>query len=247
MDGERKADVVAEVLLRRIARGEVAVGSLLPVEAELADEFDVNRSVVREAVKLLEVHRLVRPIRRRGTEVLDPIQSLSPEVLQALLSPRPGHVDLEFLRSLLEVRALIDVEMNSLAAVRRSESDLERLRLAIEHVMAARESPRVFARRMDEVAMAIALAAQSPVFVMLAHWHRRVYAELEDLFETVRLPSSPWVDGLGLLLTSFRDRDGEAARRLVSAYHAWASPRLLAAAALRNGAPLDELAPRAPE
>ena len=59
----RKADRVADDLLRRIVAGEHTVGSILPREAELAEEYEVNRSVVREAIKLLEVHRLVRPVR----------------------------------------------------------------------------------------------------------------------------------------------------------------------------------------
>lgn len=84
---DRKADRVAQDLLRRIVAGEVEVGSLLPKEAELAEAHGVNRSVIREAIKLLEVHRLVRPIRRRGTEVLDPMASMSPEVLRAMLVP----------------------------------------------------------------------------------------------------------------------------------------------------------------
>ena len=67
----RKTDRVAEHLLRRIVSGELSPGAVLPREADLAEVFRVNRSVVREALKRLEVHRLVRPIKRRGTIVLD--------------------------------------------------------------------------------------------------------------------------------------------------------------------------------
>ena len=76
--GLRKADVVARDLLDRIVHGDPAPGAILPKEAEIAGEFGVNRSVVREAIKLLEVHRLVRPVRRRGTVVLDPFASTAP-------------------------------------------------------------------------------------------------------------------------------------------------------------------------
>ena len=69
----RKADQVASDLISRIVTGELPVGSILPREEDLADEYRVNRSVVREAGKLLQVHRLVEPRRRRGTEVLDPM------------------------------------------------------------------------------------------------------------------------------------------------------------------------------
>ena len=58
MAGSRKADTIAEDLLERIVARDFAVGSVLPKEAELADHYDVARSVVREAIKLLEVHEL---------------------------------------------------------------------------------------------------------------------------------------------------------------------------------------------
>src|SRR5688572_16140682 len=116
----RKADRVARDLLGRIVGGELAVGTLLPKEDELAAQFGVNRSVIREAIKLLEVHRLVRPIRRRGTEVLSPLSSMSPEVLRAMLSPRAGVIDRRVLGGFLEIRAALDVQMTGLAAERRS-------------------------------------------------------------------------------------------------------------------------------
>src|SRR5258707_525212 len=137
----RKADTVAEDVMRRIVRGDWPVGSTLPREDELATLYGVNRGVVREAIKLLEVHRLVRPVRRRGTEVLDPLRSLSPEVLRALLVPEPGKIDRRVLEGLLEVRAELDVKMSVLAAKRRTKADLDRLDAALEQAKAALGDP----------------------------------------------------------------------------------------------------------
>ncbi|MCA9850550.1 MAG: FadR family transcriptional regulator, partial [Dehalococcoidia bacterium] len=110
--------MVSRDLLEQIVRGDLAVGSLLPREAELAAAYGVNRSVVREAIKLLEVHRLVRPTRRLGTVVLDPMASLTPEVLRAMLVRRDAEgarVDVTVLAGLLEIRAGLDVQMAALA------------------------------------------------------------------------------------------------------------------------------------
>ena len=123
----RKADTVADSLLRRIVSGELAPGTLLPREDEIARQHGVQRGVVREAMKLLEVHRLVRPIKRRGTEVLDPLASTSPEVLRAMLVPEPGRVDASVLSSVAEIRALLDGEIGALAAARRTDEDLAAL------------------------------------------------------------------------------------------------------------------------
>src|SRR5688572_25376961 len=120
----RKADDVAHDLMSRIVSGDIEVGSLLPRESDLAASYGVNRSVVREANKLLEVHRLVRPTRRRGTEVLDPLASVTPAVLRAMLADDRGRIDVAMLGEFLELRAFLDARMSALAAARRDDADL---------------------------------------------------------------------------------------------------------------------------
>jgi DNA-binding FadR family transcriptional regulator len=229
----RKADVVARDLLGRIVSGELPVGSLLPKEDELAARYRVNRSVIREAVKLLEVHRLVRPIRRRGTEVLSPLASMSPEVLRAMLSPRSGSIDARVLAGLLEIRAALDVQLSGLAAERRTARDLVALDAAVDDAaaaLAARDTG-AYATASDDLSLALARATKNPLFEMLAAWNRMVIADLEGLFAFVRAPSEPHLGAMRALVERIRKRDADGTRRLVTAYHEWAVPRLIAAAA----------------
>jgi GntR family transcriptional repressor for pyruvate dehydrogenase complex len=225
---KRKADVLADDLLARIVRGEIEVGALLPRESELAAHYDVNRSVVREAVKKLEVHRLVRPVRRRGTVVLDPLASLSPEVLRAMLAPG-GRVAPQMLSHLLEIRARIDVEMNGLAALRRRKRDLAALRACVAELERSTLYPRRYAEAMHALSLVLARATQNPIFEMLVHWHRHVYADLEDLFLLVRFPSEPHLQGVQALCAAIERRDPAASRELTERFHEWATPVLLAA------------------
>lgn len=60
---------VAAVLRREIQEGKFAPGSVLPSEPELADRFEVTRSVVNRALAILRTEGLVRPQRGRGTTV----------------------------------------------------------------------------------------------------------------------------------------------------------------------------------
>lgn len=237
----RKADVVAHDLLERVVSGELAVGSTLPREDELAASYDVNRSVVREAIKLLEVHRLVEPARRRGTEVLDPRRSLSPEVLRAMLQRRDGHIDRHVLAGVLEIRAALDVQMTELAAARRTDADLEALDGLVRRLQAAREPSAIDHARL-ELPVLVARATQNPVFEMLAHWNELVVRDLDTVFGTVRPTLGAYAQGVALLVELIRRRDADALRSLVNAYHAWTTPRLLAAAALASGEPLDLVA-----
>jgi DNA-binding FadR family transcriptional regulator len=232
--------------MRRIAAGELATGSILPREDELAAELGVNRSVIREAIKLLEVHRLVHPVRRRGTEVLDPLGSMSPEVLRALVAPRPGHVDVRMLRGLLEVRAELDVQMSALAAERRTAGDLAALEALLGRMDAARHDGLELAHLGRELPFLVARATHNPVFLMLAHWNRTISVDLDELFQLARPPVDAHLTGLRALLSLLAQRDVEGTRAMVRAFHEWANPRMLAAAALSEEAASFPTAPPAP-
>lgn len=236
--GTRKADVVAKDLLERVVAGELAVGSILPRESELGTHYGVNRSVIREAVKLLEVHRLVEPTRRRGTEVLDPLCSLSPDVLRAMLQGRDGGIDRRVLAGLLEIRASLDVQMTTLAATRRSDDDLAALHALLDRLRDARDHGAVERERLV-LPVLIARATQNPLFEMLAHWNEMVVRDLGAVFGSMFPTRDAFTQGIALLVDLIERREVEPIRALVTAYHAWATPRLLAAAALASGEPFE--------
>lgn len=230
----RKSDEIADDLLSRIVSGEMPPGSLLPTEDELARSYGVTRTAVREAVKRLEVHRLVRPVRRRGTVALDPLESLSPEVIRAMLVPRRGRVDPGVFRGFLEVRALLDVEMAGLAALRRRKPDLARIEAAHARMEALVHAPREYARAVDDLARAIAAATGNPIFRTLVEWHRHVLEGLEDLVMLVRMPTAAYRAGSRALVEAIRARDRVRARAIVARFHELASARLIAAAEEMN-------------
>lgn len=60
------------IIKRQIASGALAVGALLPSEAELCRALDVSRNTVRQAIGELEEEGLVVRKRGKGTFVADP-------------------------------------------------------------------------------------------------------------------------------------------------------------------------------
>jgi GntR family transcriptional regulator len=62
--------VIADAVARAIERGQYAVGTLLPSEAELRTQYDVSHHTVREAMRTLQEQRLVAPEHGRGTRVV---------------------------------------------------------------------------------------------------------------------------------------------------------------------------------
>jgi DNA-binding FadR family transcriptional regulator len=69
--GRRTAQVV-ETLGSQIVAGTYPPEALLPVEADLCVAYQASRSVLREAVKILNAKGLVTARRRRGTSVTPP-------------------------------------------------------------------------------------------------------------------------------------------------------------------------------
>lgn len=126
---------VLDALGHRIVSGSVGAGTVLRPE-EIADEFGVSRSVVREALRVLQSLGLVRPRQRVGTQVL-PMSSwelLAPDVIRWR-----GRSDGYFAqqRELLEVRLGIEPVAASLLAGRGSVAAAPVLEAALAMVAAA--------------------------------------------------------------------------------------------------------------
>lgn len=117
---------ISRELLTSILRGEIAPGTALPSEDDLASQFDVSRPVVREAVKELAVLGLVESRQGRSTRVTpeDDWNHFAPELLAA--RSEVGAVD-DFLLELLELRRLIETGAAGLAATRASDQEIERM------------------------------------------------------------------------------------------------------------------------
>ena len=62
---------VASTLASAVADGQYSVGSRLPSERDLADEFGVSRPTVREAMIALEIRGIVEIRQGSGVYVLE--------------------------------------------------------------------------------------------------------------------------------------------------------------------------------
>lgn len=133
---ERLHESVVRQLLRQIVSGAAAPGSVLPTEPELAQQFGVSRTVVREAVQALATRRLVAVRQGSGMRVESPEQwnHLDPLVLFELV--RSGQ-DGGLLDELIETRRILEVETAAVAALRRTEQDITSLQGILEAMAGA--------------------------------------------------------------------------------------------------------------
>ena len=135
------ADQAAELLLARIQSGEWPIGTKLPGETTLAPMFDVGRSTLREAIRQLAGRGIL--VTRQGSGVfvdsLDEVRTDWDKVLQR------AHIT-----AVLEARLAIEGEAAALAAGRRTPTDLDAIRSALD----LRNSARTDAVALVEADMA---------------------------------------------------------------------------------------------
>lgn len=129
-NGRLSEQVIHEIQVL-ISESYAAPGSRLPKEAELAEQFQVSRIVIREAMKILEDRGVVEVKAGRGTFTVAPKPDRVKESLLWLFRDQPLPT-LEDMESLLELRQVLEETSASLAAVRATEEDLREIQSALE-------------------------------------------------------------------------------------------------------------------
>ena len=113
----------------RIASGAIASGAKLPSESELATEFGVSRTVIREAISQLRARGLVTTQRGIGTFA----RTRQPGSVEFRVE-RVDQATLAEVLALLELRISLETEAAALAAKRRSDEQLARMEALLEAI-----------------------------------------------------------------------------------------------------------------
>jgi len=114
---------VVQTLAMRILANEYAPGTALPPEPDLCAAFNISRSAVREAIKVLGSKGLVTTRPRIGT-IVQPRGSwnlLDPDLLGWSMELQPTA---ELVLSLIEARQVIEPAAARFAALRASAADI---------------------------------------------------------------------------------------------------------------------------
>ena len=129
-----RSDHVVHSIREGILRGTWKAGERLPGERDMANRLGVNRSSVREALKKLELLRLVA-IRPGGRATVSPVEGASVEILRHLLFAG-GTLDRVVAEQLLDFREMLTVGAARLALERASEEDLVEARTLLSKLCA---------------------------------------------------------------------------------------------------------------
>ena len=164
------AGAVAEQLAQLILN-QLSPGTSLPSEAQLAEQYQVSRLTIREAVKLLEGRGLLLIARGRKAVVREPDGAAFADFLTSLIRYDPkGLFDLIELRLSLEVQsATLAAKRATRAAIAAIESELQGMRDSVGEPGEALDHDRELAFHTHDVGFheAVALASGNRVLGFL--------------------------------------------------------------------------------
>jgi DNA-binding FadR family transcriptional regulator len=140
---QRLHEGVVEQIVTHIISGKLPPGSSLPSETTLAQQFDVSRTVIREAVRVLAGKGLIEV--KHGSGMLVQPEShwnyLDPLILFKHLQVNQ---DKSILNALFELWRVIEVEVVALAALRRKPEHLQTLQTLIAKMLTVLDDPKAY-------------------------------------------------------------------------------------------------------
>jgi GntR family transcriptional regulator, transcriptional repressor for pyruvate dehydrogenase complex len=171
---------VAEAIFEMIKTGVLKPGDKLDSVQQLAENFNVGRAAIREALSALRAMGLIEMKQGEGTYVreFDPTMLSLPISLAVLMNK-------EDIAHLLEVRKLLEVGAAGIAARKRTEKDLQSMEHALNQMREGLGDEELGEKADFLFHLAIAAASQNPILVSLMNNVSGMMAE--TMHETRRI------------------------------------------------------------
>jgi GntR family transcriptional regulator, transcriptional repressor for pyruvate dehydrogenase complex len=197
-----------------VVSGGLEPGERLPPERELCARLGVSRTVVREALNLLEARGLISIEHGRGAVVSGGNTNAVRDALGVILRVRP-----KVLWELLEMRAILEVGISGLAAERATVEDTDAMRAELERMAALIDAPEGYVDADVEFHALLARAARNEVLLTMLE-------PIVDLLRASRRVSASRRPGSALralgeheeILRRVEAGDAEGARREMRAH-----------------------------
>ncbi len=160
---ERLYERIVSQIEQRIEAGDLNVGDQLPAERELAEQFTVSRTAVREAVKALRQKGLVEIRPGRGTFITDGTTDTLRNSFGLLMKfgGKNGSMNL------VEVREILEPEIAALAANRITDEYIAAMREAVKIMDTALDNVDMFVEADLDFHLALAEGTQNPLIPIL--------------------------------------------------------------------------------
>jgi len=157
----RLYEQIVQQVEESIQKGDLKTGDKLPAERDLAEQFGVSRTAVREAVKVLREKGLVEAFPGRGTLITGATAHTMRLSLGRMLKENQGS------GFLAEVREMIEPEIAAMAAARADGEDLAAMRESVGVMDQAKRDPEAYIEADLDFHLALAEAAGNPIILSL--------------------------------------------------------------------------------
>ena len=158
-----RADTVRDNLAERITSGALRPGDRLPSERALSAEFAVSRNVVREALGSLAAMGVVETKPGAGVYVAD----LTKASMLTFLNPA-AVLHPSSLRTLLQVREVIEPGIAALAAQLAGPQELEDLHALMRESEEKIDDPEAYIELDGQIHDALARMSRNPVLIWIS-------------------------------------------------------------------------------
>ena len=159
----RLYEQIVQQIEESVQKGTLKEGDQLPAERELAQQFGVSRTAVREAIKALHEKGLVDAFPGRGTFITSGKSNSMRQSLDRIL--KSGQADGS--AHLVEIREILEPEIAALAAARADEEDLATMREAVGVMDNAGQDADAYIEADLDFHLALAEAAANPFILSL--------------------------------------------------------------------------------
>lgn len=200
----RVYEEIIEQLKDLFAKGDLKPGDQLPCEGELAEQFDVSRVSVRQALTILEAQGFL--VRKGEGPYRVNKQDFEVTQLVNLLTTKKSEIN-----EPLEVRRLIEPKMAEMAARRATEEDIAEMEDCLLRQKARIEAGELIMNEDSEFHYAIAKATKNGIVVKLQEAiHDMIWQTRKNSIMAVG-GSQRSLDGHYPILEAIKNREPNAA------------------------------------
>lgn len=200
-------------ILDYIREHQLRVGDKLPTEGEFAQRFQVSRTSVREAMKVLNFNGAVESIPGKGAFIREPM-------LNFLLNSDEKLVDRAnaSIAQVMEVRLAVELLAAELAIKRATEQDLDHIQESIEEMRQAVAAGQPWTWESPSFHIRIAQSTKNPLVVKLMESYTDTVARYCETMETFHVEAQEHIRSHQAILDAIRARDVQAAQRAIRAH-----------------------------
>ncbi len=158
------SDTVAEEIKQRILIGDLIAGNKLPPERELAEQFNVSRPSIREAINKLQAKGFIRKVPGGGNYITDDLgASFADPLLELFANDKNAAFDI------LELRFAVEALSAYFAAKRATKAQKENMQEKHDFLLKMHKEGGYEQEAKADVAfhMSIAEASNNPAIVHL--------------------------------------------------------------------------------